>query len=328
MLVVTYHIITVIVAKNLVTAADQCTETQFATPFFPGESCEDIYNKNPQSHNSPGYYWILNGPSRVFCAMNYTGSSCKDIYNNYPEIRTKSGYYHIGETHWAYCNMTAIEIAKNIISACGVVREGWRRIADIDISAGDNCPSGWTKDTVSGYSFCRRSLDGSGCSSTQFSTNGVSYQKVCGKARGYQKGHPNNIISSYAIDNHYVDGLFITYGSPRQHIWTYATGAYDNGGINCPCDGTGGTTPSFVGSNYYCESGRGNIDDHAAYHFDDPLWDRSGCIHSNCGSVPNQPWFYRQLNEIISANIEVRLCVTRSFSAGFTMIDQLEIYIQ
>ena len=153
---------------------------------------------------------------------------------------------------------------------------------------------------------------------------------MCGKARGYQKGHPNNIFTTFTIDSYYVDGLSITYGSPRQHIWTYATGAYDySGGINCPCDGAGGITPSFVGNNYYCESGRGSIiDDHAAYHFDDPLWDGSGCIYSNCCSVPNQPWFYRQLNESTSADIEGRLCNSRPFAAGFTIIDQLELYIQ
>ena len=159
---------------------------------------------------------------------------------------------------------------------------------------------------------------------------------MCGKARGYQKGHPFNILNqsrfTVTIDTNYTDGLSITYGSPRQHIWTYiyATGAYDNGEINCPCDGAGGAThaPSFVGNNYYCESGRGSIDDHAAYHFNDPLWDGSGCIYSNCCSVPNQPWFYHQLNERTSADIESRLCNSRRFMAGFTIIDQLELYIQ
>ena len=330
MLAVIICMITVIITKELVTATHQCTETRFAAPFFPGESCEDIYNKNPQSHNSPGYYWILTGPSKVFCGMNYTGSSCENIYNNNPEIRTKSGYYRINDAHWTYCNMTAIEIASNFISTCAGVGEQWRRIVDIDISAGDNCPSGWTKDTYSGYSFCRKSFDGVGCSSVTLTTNGATYQGVCGKARGYQKGHPNLDLafSSLTIDDHYVNGLSITYGSPRQHIWSYANGDYDNGGIYCPCDGTGDTAPSFIGSNYYCESGRGSTDDHAAYHFDDPLWDGSGCIYSNCCSVPNQPWFYRQLNEMTSANIEARLCDKRGFAAGFTMIDQLELYIQ
>ena len=155
---------------------------------------------------------------------------------------------------------------------------------------------------------------------------------MCGKARGYQKGHPNNqaAFNTLTINSHYVNGLSITYGNPCQHIWTYANGDYDSNLSNqgCPCYNFRYTTPSFVGTNYYCESGRGSIDDHAAYHFDDPLWDGSGCIYSNCCSVPNQPWFYRQLSESTSADIEVRLCDKREFKDGFTMIDQLELYIQ
>ena len=45
----------------------------FDAPFFPGNSCEDIYNKNLQTRNSSGYYWITDGPSRVYCDMSYTG---------------------------------------------------------------------------------------------------------------------------------------------------------------------------------------------------------------------------------------------------------------
>ena len=211
--------------------------------------------------------------------------------------------------------------------------EGWQRIVDIDISRGDNCPSGWTKGTYSGYSFCQKSFDGAGCSSATFTTNGITYQKVCGKTRGYQKGHPNNqaAFNTLTINSYYVNGLSITYGNPRQHIWTYANGDFDSGAQSnqvCPCYNFEYTTPSFVGNNYYCESGRGSTDDHAAYHFSDPLWDGSGCISSNCCSVPNQPWFYRQLNENTSADIEARLCDKRPFNAGFTMIDQLELYIQ
>ena len=297
--------------------------------FLPGESCESIYNNNEESHEWSGYYWITN---RVYCGMKYIGSSCEKIYNYNPEIRDKSGYYHI-KNQWKYCNMTGIDIT-NFIPTCAGVGGGWRRIADIDISAGDDCPSGWTKANNSIYSFCQKSFNGSGCSSANFTANGIAYQKVCGKARGYQKGHPNNqdTFNAMTIDGYYVNGLSITYGSPRQHIWTYANGDFDSKKTNeiCPCyyDKSGGTTPSFVGNNYYCESGRDHTDDHAAYHFDDPLWDGSGCIASKCCSVPNQPWFYRQLSESTSADIEVRLCDKRLFQHGFTLIDQFELYIQ
>ena len=63
------YIVTMILTKELVIATDQCTEYQFKSPFFPGVSCEDIYNKNPESHDRSGYYWITDGPSRVYCGM-------------------------------------------------------------------------------------------------------------------------------------------------------------------------------------------------------------------------------------------------------------------
>ena len=42
----------------MATDHEQCSY-QFKSPFYPGESCEDIYNMNPESHDRPGYYRIL-----------------------------------------------------------------------------------------------------------------------------------------------------------------------------------------------------------------------------------------------------------------------------
>ena len=56
MMLVVYYIITVILTKELVIADDdQCTDFQFKSPFLPGESCEGIYNKNPESQDITGY---------------------------------------------------------------------------------------------------------------------------------------------------------------------------------------------------------------------------------------------------------------------------------
>ena len=73
-----------------------------------------------------GYYWILDGPRRVYYGMNYTGSSCEDIYNNNPETGDKSGYYLINESQWTYCNMTAIAANGDFVTTCADVGEGWR----------------------------------------------------------------------------------------------------------------------------------------------------------------------------------------------------------
>ena len=335
--VVYYIIVTVILTKELVIATDQCTEYQFKTPFYPDVSCEDIYNKNPQSHDKPGYYWILDGPSRVYCGMNYTGSSCEDIYNNNPETSNKSGYYRINDNQWTYCNMTAFT-NNDFITTCAGVGGGWRRIVNIDISSGDDCPGAWRKATQSGVSFCRETFDDQTevCSSASFSTNGISYQRVCGRARGYQKG---DTVAFYGtqpaygntIDGSYVSGLSITYSSnPRQHIWTFASGRGEryNNICNCPCSVYGGYgAPSFVNNNYYCESGSVYRPDYYAYFLNDTLWDGAGCIDSCCDDT-TQPWFYHQLNQATQEDIEARICDEGPFSRMATLIDQLELYIQ
>ena len=333
---VIYYIVSVILTKELVIATDQCTEYQFKTPFYPGVSCEDIYNRNPQSHDKAGYYWVLDGPSRVYCGMNYTGSSCEDIYNNYPEIHDKSGYYHINDNQWTYCNMTEIIANGNFISTCAGVGGGWRRIVNIDISAGDDCPGDWRKATQSGVSFCRVASDGGHtCSSASFSTNGVSYQRVCGRARGYQKGDTLGFYNAYynnfnGIDGHYVAGLSITYNSnPRQHIWTFASGRGEklNEAFSCCCTYTDAFVPSYVGSSHYCESAPWYCCNYHTYFFNDTLWDGAGCT-DNCCDDTSQPWFYRQLNQITQDDIEARICTAHNFYHASTLIDQLELYVQ
>ena len=339
---VIYYIVTVILTKELVIATDQCTEYQFKSPFFPGVSCEDIYNKNLESHEWPGYYWITDGPSDVYCGMNYTGSSCEDIYINNPETGDKSGYYRINDNQWTYCNMTALANG-DFISTCAGVGGGWRRIVNINISAGNDCPGEWRKATHSNVSFCRVASDDEyTCSSANFSTNGISYQRVCGRARGYQKGATLGLYLAYigpsgprttTIDESYVAGLSITCGSnPRKHIWTYAAGnseTFTNIG-NCPCATTypGRNSPSYVGGNYYCETASVRSPTFSVYYFNDTLWDGAGCMGTTCCGDTTQPWFHRHLGQTTQDDIETRICTRGPFSSRSTLIDQLELFIQ
>ena len=334
-------VITVLVlsTNRLVVADDQCTQYQFRAPYYPSSSCEDIYNMSSESRERSGYYWILdhNGPSDVYCGMNYTGLSCEDIYNNNPETGDKNGYYPINNTQWTFCNMTDIAAAVadgRIIFSCAGVGGEWRRIVSINISAGDDCPTGWNNNSYNGVSYCRAPSDNGGCYSTFFSTNRVSYQHVCGRARGYQKGAPDAFHDNdQPIDSHYVDGLSITHGNPRQHIWTYAVGLSDdenNPTSNCPCAVIPGpAAPSFVDDNFYCESGAVGPLDINAYYLSDPLWDGAGCSASNtCCSNTNQPWFYHQLSEMTQNDIETRICRSDIFTDEGSLVDILEFYIQ
>ena len=67
--------------------------------------------------------------------------SCKEIYNYNIASRGHSGYYWINNTEnmlRVYCDMEL---------TCGGVTGGWMRIANIDTTEGDDCPSGWSKVT-------------------------------------------------------------------------------------------------------------------------------------------------------------------------------------
>jgi len=226
--------------------------------------------------------------------------------------------------------------AAHLIPTCAGVGGGWRRIAHINISAGDNW---WRKDThsESGVSFCPVVSDGCGCSSAYFSTNGISYQRVCGRVRGYQKGattgfYPYHNDDQTTIDSQYTEGLLITYNNRHQHIWTYATSLHDDEvyHINCQCAFGGGVaSPPLVGTNYYCESGTIDTWGKLFYYFSDPLWDGSNCYRStNCWTNPTLPWFYWEFSQSTTGDIEARICHRYSFTHGSTLIDQLELYIQ
>ena len=79
------------------------------------------------------------------------------------------------------------------------------------VHAGDDCPTEWSKSFHEGVSFCRSSSDGAGCYSANFLTNETDYSKVCGRARGFQKGstdafqHHHN-PSFRQIDTFYLRG--------------------------------------------------------------------------------------------------------------------------
>ena len=119
------------------------------------------------------------------------------------------------------------------------------RAAYIDMTNVSNtCPQGLTYTNASSTRMCTRSHNGSySCSSVTFPTHGVPYTKVCGRARGYQFVYTYSFYSystggQTTLDSSYVSGLSVTYGIPRNHIWTFAAGVskdYNYACCNCPC---------------------------------------------------------------------------------------------
>ena len=160
---------------------------------------------------------------------------------------------------------------------------------------------------------------------------------------GYQYGSPDGFpphlgggyLIDPNIDNIYVDGVSITYGSnPRKHVWTLGVGLFaDNANFyyfSCPCNTSNtGTIPSFVGSDYYCESGLASGDWSSVLYANDPLWDGQQCggLEGPCCTNPKMPWFMKTLNENTNEDIELRVMADEGTSNEDIPLDIIELYI-
>ena len=202
------------------------------------------YCSNIPQESSSGDYWIqTNGtsnPVQVYCDMNRTSCSC---------------------------NTTG----------------GWMRVANLDMTdPSQNCPVGFQQLNRPSAPLRTCGRPGpAGCVSTTFQTYGVEYSHVCGRVIGYQDQTPD-AFSARNINSIYVDGISLTHGlSPRKHIWSFA-GAVDERGLArpaiCPCTRSdipyiGPEIPSFVGQDYFCDTGSRGHFQYGVLYANDPLWD-------------------------------------------------------
>ena len=248
--------------------------------------------------------------------------SCKNIKTAHPN--SPSGYYYVN-SHNIYCNMGEL---------CGQ-DGGWTRIAYLDMT--ENCPSGLQELITGGIRVCRREGTTGGCRSNIFQTNGISYSQICGKVVGYQKGTTDGVLTNVNdINGVYLDGVSITRGSPRKHVWSYIAGyrSDSTSGSTCPCN-TGvtntNTVQSFVGEDYYCESGTDSNPSKSQVYSADPLWDGNNCPSKEapCCTGTGLPWFFRDYgNAIITDYIELRVCGNSGWNDEDTPVQLYEIYVK
>ena len=215
---------------------------------------------------------------------------------------------------------------------------GWRRVAFINMTdTSYNCPTGLNLTSFSKRT-CGRSFTTPGCSSTIFSVGGIQYSKVCGRIRAYQFGETTAFKSAnQGIDSYYVAGISLTHGvvGSRQHIWTFAAGMAEvttNWPTwDCPCDAnTENRVPSFVGNDYFCESGLNAAYSHRyIFYPDDILWDGQDCIStSTCCELNNPPWFTKNLPDTTTNDIELRICTTYLSRYDDVPFELIELYVQ
>ena len=200
---------------------------------------------------------------------------------------------------------------------------------------------GTRSSSITGSNYCGRFNSG-GFASTIFETYNVTYTKVCGRVSGYQFGSTDGFnnyhkVGQTSIEDYYVDGVSLTHGQPRRHIWTYSSAIKSFPSISnyytCSCFSNNDDYPSppFIGQDYYCESMNDATYHNGVFYPDDLLWDGEQCdeFEVPCCTQSNMPWFIKTLNQFTSDDIELRLCSGEEYpSIEDVPLNLIELYIR
>ena len=221
------------------------------------------------------------------------------------------------------------------IAACG--GNGWKRVAFLDMKdPNQTCPRQWREYEEDSVRACGRPVGGASCNSVLFSTDGYAYTRVCGRVTGYQYASPDASVHvvhtptpGNAINEPYLDGVSITHGNPRQHIWSlYAGNAH-----HC-CEAAhinNMQSLGFIGNSSFCDTG--NPDGRpwpGAFFTFHPLWEGdTQCAGSpTCCSSQAGPWFYASLDLPSIQDIEVRICADQDTGDEDIPVELVEIYVR
>ena len=235
---------------------------------------------------------------------------------------------------YVFCDMTR---------SCGNLTGGWMRVADIDMRVPSHqCPGDFVEITRSEppSRLCTPDSEEMGCFSYTFPVM-AGYRHVCGRVQAYQDRTPNaffnsHIDTSLTIDSVYMDGISLTHGIPRSHVWTFAAALDEATGHSsgCVCSNVNidpadlADVPPFVGTDYFCDTGSRN-DVELRFYEADPLWDGQGCgPDSTCCSYNNPPWFFRRLASSTSDDLEMRVCRNSGIANENIPFEVVELYVR
>ncbi len=264
---------------------------------------------------------LIQATHRQGVSSGHPATSCKEILEQNKD--SPSDYYWLrasnGNTVKVYCDMT---------KTCGGVTGGWMRVAQLDTTTNPQyCPYPLSRNTQYGKNLCARGETAAGCSEVNYQTNGVAYNEVCGKVISYQWGSTDGPTNFFGADFNgaYIDGVSLTNGSPRQHIWSFLA-LHGVEGTECRCRGV--SLPSFVGNDYFCDTGDMNTAWQYVF-YNNPLWDGTGCgSDSECCTFRNPPWFYKKLRASTGNNIDMRVCRDQVVTDEDVLIEKVDIFVR
>ena len=225
---------------------------------------------------------------------------------------------------------------------CDKHGKAWAPVAYLNMTdSSQTCPSAWATINTPVRACGRQPSNSGSCDSVFYSTNRLSYTRVCGRITGYQYGTTDAFKSFVNLDSWYIDGVSLTHGPPgsRTHVWTFVSAWSETSPYSyaiCPCMFSNYsewpyTVPTFVGNNYFCATGSHNNPYRNFIVFsDNPLWDGVGCTGNNtCCQFNQPPWFCRTLPTATSDDLEVRICADENTEYNEnTYISNIELYVR
>ena len=302
----------------------------------PLPSCSSL-----PKESASGYYWVKSSDGHaveVFCDRSEPCEKGECVSNPLPSCsslpkESASGYYWVNSS-----DGHAVEVFCDTSEPCGSPGS-WMRVVKLDMDKHSNrCPKTLCLDT--NYKRrCRICTYAPSCSSEVYNTEKITYSKVCGKIIAYQIGTPNAFFiglnkTAKSINEIYVDGVSLTHGRPRKHIWTFAADHTENYTFlnGCPCNSylqNPTNPPDFVSNDYFCDTADTRGLQYNIIFIGDPLWDGTGCGHNNdCCSFNQPPWFYKKLPASTVDNIEMRVCRGGYRNNEDIALKIVEIYVQ
>ncbi len=310
-------------------------EFQEANPSLDDSTLRPPITTSPTSppFTSPPF----TSPPPLGLTFSNPASSCLKIQETI--IGAQSGFYWISGNDGSspvsvYCDMTR---------TCGDLTGGWMRVANIDMTnKSQQCPGDFVEvlRSETPKRVCASNSNNGGCYSHSFPVPGAGYSNVCGKIIGYQNRttnsfFPYHVKPSLTIEDIFLDGIVLTHGNPRSHVWSFVAALDEtlDHTSGCACSNshmTSPSVPSFVGEDYFCDTGSEEEVDFIFYH-QDPLWDGKGCgPDSTCCQFNNPPWFFKKLSSPSSTTdaIEMRVCRDASSSNEDTPFEIIELYVR
>ena len=213
---------------------------------------------------------------------------------------------------------------------------GWVKVVDFNLEANSSaeCLGNWLKAEKGNISYCyRHERNTNSCTSATISVGCIQdYTQVCGRVRAYQIGDTNGFFPSYktsiGIDDAYLNGVSITYGMPRRHVWSFVSG-YSSTSDNyhygwlCPCIADRQVTPNYVNESHFCDVGASMRPEREKL-YTNSLWDEMDCLMTGDGCCSGR-YFVAELTAPTSDNLEVRICGKENAGVG---VDQIELYVK